>query len=197
MGFSSLDPDRGLDKFAANFICTMARSLIGKYGYTKSDLHDIEQELACHLIAKFPKYDPAKARRTTFTADIVSRKLVSMLRHRRALCRKLDGGRTSLSDPMVDADDEISERSQTIDEATIRSHTGQDRRSEETLAELRMDLETMIPALPPKLREFCELLLRMPMDEVVKHLGISRPTAKRRISAILEYFRDADLDQYL
>jgi DNA-directed RNA polymerase specialized sigma24 family protein len=124
MRSSSLDPARGLDKFAANFIRQASKRLIGKYGYLPDDREDIEQELAAELIARFAKWDPAKGARTTYTSAVLKHTIASIVRRRRAERRNKARSPQSLDAATVNVDDEAVSLARAIPDASKFKHTG-------------------------------------------------------------------------
>jgi len=198
MGFTLLAPESGLDKFAANRIRKAARLLIGKYGFLPSDLHDIEQELAAEVIAKFPKWDPAKGSRTTFIATIIDRKVASMVRERRTERRNDARSPASLDGVEVGIDDETTSLAQVVDDAVRLKHLGISILSGQSFAELRLDARTALSQLNLKQRNLCRLLMSgMSIAKAARVLGISRTAACKRRRAILKHFEDLGLRKFL
>jgi RNA polymerase sigma-70 factor (ECF subfamily) len=198
MGFNLLDPDRGLDKFAAGFIRQMARKLVGKFGFTESDRDDLEQELVAELVARFPKFNPSRGKRTTFTSSVLKNKVANLLRDRRALCRNRGRSPESLNAESRLSDGRTVETAQLIDDSARLAHTGRLPQNPEELARLRFDLQQVIPHLPEKLRDLCQLLLEgLSVTEAARTLGVSRATVVKRQRQILNRFRDHGLDGYL
>lgn len=76
-----------LDEYATTLIRLKARQLIGKYGFTKSDREDIQQELTLDLLMRLDRFDPRKAKPTTFVRLIVDRHVATLLRKRTSRAR--------------------------------------------------------------------------------------------------------------
>ena len=74
---------RILDGYARDIIRYKARQLIGKYGFTRDDYDDLQQEMMLDLLRRLGKYDPSKAGLSTFVARIVDRKVSTLIRHQR------------------------------------------------------------------------------------------------------------------
>jgi RNA polymerase sigma-70 factor (ECF subfamily) len=198
MGFRSLDPDRGIDRFTAKFIRQAAQRLVGKYGYTRTDRDDIEQELATELVVKFPRWDRAKGTRTTYAKVVLKRKIATMVRERRAAQGNAARCPTSLNVPVAGDDDGLGDLSRLIEEGSKGRHLSRSRRSDQSLSELRQDIKKVMSRMPVKLRNACRLLMHgLSITEAAQVLGISRVTATNRVRAILERFRANDLDTSL
>jgi RNA polymerase sigma-70 factor (ECF subfamily) len=74
---------RILDGYARDVIRHKARQLIGKYGFTRDDYDDLQQEMMLDLLRRLGKYDPSRAGLSTFVARIVDRKVSTLIRHQR------------------------------------------------------------------------------------------------------------------
>ena len=91
----------GIDAYAANLIRNKARLLVGKAGLSESDRPDLEQELMIDLLERMKRYNPAKAKKTTFMARIVERRIASLLEIDMPLrtCRPDEGDAWTTSPP--------------------------------------------------------------------------------------------------
>ncbi len=86
-----------VEDYAKRLIHHKAKELIGRYGFTRSDQEDIEQELTLRLIGRWRYYDPARGRPATFYKVVVARGIASILEHRRAPTRTPPSPIVSLS----------------------------------------------------------------------------------------------------
>lgn len=159
----------GLGKYAHGLITNKARELARRPGFGSSDRDDIEQELALDLIVRLRNYDPAKARRTTFMARIVEHRIATLIEERNAACRdwrlRADAGdRDSFdSDGLGDAESALD----------LIPDPACDSAEDITL---RIDLESVLDALPEDLRGLWDLLLESSIPQISKQTGIPSST---------------------
>lgn len=79
-----------LDGFEERFIHHMARKLVGKAGFTDSDLDDIKQDLRADVLSRLGRFDPARSPRHGFVVMRARRCAATILERRRAA--KRNGG---------------------------------------------------------------------------------------------------------
>ena len=182
-----------LSRYAMDLIRCKARQLIGKAGFTRSDVEDIEQDLALDLLERLPKYDASKAAETTFVARVVERKISKLLRHRAQERRYYGRVSCSLDDLVEDGDGRSIARSGIIggaqpgdaacgaDEATNRRH----------------DVSRVLDRLPEDLRGIAERLRTRTVMETAKDLGVPRTTLYGAVNRIRTVFEEAGLRDYL
>lgn len=88
------------DPYVHDLIRIKARQLIGKAGFTAADKEDIEQELMLDLLQRLKKFDPTKAKRTTFMVRVVNHRIASLIEERQARCRDWRLCLDSLDEPI-------------------------------------------------------------------------------------------------
>ncbi len=59
-----------------------ARGLVGRHGYTRSDVEDIVQDLALHVLERMGKYDPGRGAWSTFLTRLIRNKVVHLIEYR-------------------------------------------------------------------------------------------------------------------
>ncbi len=59
-----------------------ARGLVGRHGYTRSDVEDIVQDLALHVLERMGKYDPGRGAWSTFLTRLIRNKIVHLIEYR-------------------------------------------------------------------------------------------------------------------
>ena len=171
-----------LGDYARDLIKNKARTLVGKAGFRASDLEDLEQELALDLFARLPKFNPERARRTTFMAMVVDHKLSALLDERHAQCRDWRLCRESL-DECAECEGGVS-RADTLADASVPTR--------DDLA-LGIDLQRALETLPPDLRELWDLLLDSNINRVARQAGISRATIYAKRERLGQALRDAGM----
>lgn len=167
----------GFDRYADPLIRHKARQLVGKAGFTEDDRADLEQELALDLLQRMPRFDPDKAKVTTFMTRVVEHRISTLLAARHAQCRDWRLNQVSLNAPVDDSD-------QAEDLIHFVPHDSEDVR----VMENRLDMERMLASLPDEQRQLCEQLKEHTMAESARILGLPRSTLYGRLNSIRECF---------
>lgn len=167
----------GFDRYADPLIRHKARQLVGKAGFTEDDRADLEQELALDLLQRIPRFDPDKAKVTTFMTRVVEHRISTLLAARHAQCRDWRLNQVSLNAPVDDSD-------QAEDLIHFVPHDSEDVR----VMENRLDMERMLASLPDEQRQLCEQLKEHTMAESARILGLPRSTLYGRLNSIRECF---------
>jgi len=171
-----------LDEYAMTHIRLKARQLIGRYGFTRSDREDIEQELTLDLLTRLSRFDPDKARSATFVRLVVDRCAASLVRKRKALVR--DYRRASSLDELIDEDDN--------ENVAELSYDDQEQR------ELAIDLCEALNQLPDDLRAIAEALRDGgKIAELAREHGLTREAMRWRVKKIRRHFAQRGLDRYI
>lgn len=178
----SADNKSTLDEYAMTFIRLKARTLIGKYGFNRSDREDIEQELTLDLLTRLSRYDPSKARSATFVRLVVDRCVASLIRKRQALMRDYRRATQSLDD-LIDEEDN--------DNAAELSYDDQEKR------ELAIDMAEALGELPDELRSIAEALRDGKLAEVARDRGLTREAMRWRVKKIRDHFARRGLHEYV
>jgi len=177
----------GIDGFAAERIRIKARQLVGKGGFTESDVDDIEQELRLDLLKRFPDYDAARGSWEGFISGVLDHRIGSLVASRMAEKRDWRRVAFSLNEMIPDGEGEEVERVATMPadepEANIRA--------------LAFDLAKALADLPPKLRRLCKNLQDTNITEIAREEGVSRKTVYGWIKKIRERLEDRGLHHYL
>jgi len=174
-----------------------ARQIVGKAGFTRDDIEDIESELTTDLLTRLPKFDPEKAQRDTFADRIVTRRISNLIRYRIQEKRDYRREACSLNEMIVDREGNTVERAQTMcgDAAAIRLGTRDRTRCQE--ANLRFDVSVMLKGLPEDLRQVAEELKSKSVADTARALGVPRSTLYGAIGRLRVIFAEAGLREYL
>lgn len=190
------DSPRGLDEYALRLIRSKARQLVGKAGFTASDREDIEQDLALHLLARLPHYDPRRANGEAFTTQVVQNRVRTLLEHRSAECRNWRRCRASLHDTVACDDGDPVERGDDLDAEAFLRRTGRTDESDPPHQDLRIDVARAVDDLPPRLREIAVGLAHGNPTDVARAAGVNRKLVYRAIEQIRAHFEAAGLRAY-
>jgi len=177
------DTRTAIDECATTLIRIKARQLVGRFGFTKSDQEDIEQDLALHVLRKLGCFDPRRGSPNTFVDRIVQRRIISILRRRYA--QRADYRRTvPLDEALRDAD---HGKCEPVDERAPHADA----------RDTAVDLAETIESLDVEARELCRLLMQESVAEAARRLALTRAQVRTRIARIRRQFGDAGLDIYL
>lgn len=144
----------------------------------RSEAEDIASELMARLLEEWDGFDPARGTREAYINQVVSTRLLSLLRDRSAQKRsaKVDG-----IDP---SDDRLVDHSSSGKEWLLN-------------VDRRIDLNIAFGKLTPKQRAVCTQLLRDVVSPAAKEMGMPRSTFRYAVTKIRQIFRDAGLEKYL
>ena len=182
-----------ISDYAAQLIRRKARQLVGKAGFTRDDVEDLEQEMTLDLLERLPKFDPDKAAHTTFVARVIERKISKLFRARKRERRDYRRESGSLNDPITDGEGESTERACTIGQDEVNIRAGRRNRTREEEARLHFDVSLVLSGLPEDLRAVAEQLMAGTITEAAKSLGMPRSTLYGAIGRLRPFFENADL----
>jgi len=186
-----------LTKYTITLVQCKARQLVGKAGYTLDDVEDLEQDLIRDLLERMEKFDPAKAKLSTFADRVVCRRICNLLRHRQAEMRDHRCVAFSMNEEL-ETEEGPMERHETIGQDEVDLRTGRYNRPAADRAHLHMDMNAVLIGLSPELRQIADMLRTMSVAEVARSLGIPRSTFRDNYLAQLrEAFAVSRLDDYL
>ena len=184
--------DAGLNRFTAWLIHKKAKGLIGEYGFTKSDLRDIEQDMTLDLLQRLQAFDPRRAQRHTFVVMIVDHRVAAIIEHRTAAMRDRRREVCSLNEDVYDDEGKTVERSETLD-----AERGRTWRELEEMRDLKADLGTVLEGLPPDLRSLALARQTKSWAEIAQERGVPRTSLYSDIRRLKAAVKRTELDQYL
>lgn len=186
-----------LDDFALRLIRRKARQISRRHGFNRSDLPDLQQELALIVLRRLADFDPCRSHYNAFVTTIVERYTATILEHRSAGKRAVhrDGG--SLNVNVVDGEGSTVELAATICSSQASRHTGQYRRCSEDAWNLAHDVAAVLDEMPPQMRRVCELVMRESKAAAARELGMSQGALYEMLQRILARFENAGLRDYL
>jgi len=156
--------------------CTAAR-MVGRHGYTEQDREDIEQDLACDLLRRLRRFDPAKGSGTPSSpAASKRRRPTSSAPARSGSAAPCSSAMSSARTSTKGARRRIELMIDAAQAETVR------------LDELRDDVATAIAVLPANLRSIAVGLQSDTHRVVARRHGISRRQLYHGIDAIRDVF---------
>ncbi len=185
----------GLGDYAAWLIGWKVGRLIGSYGYTDSDRDDLEQDLALDLLRRLPHFDPSRAQLNTFIARVIDHCVSTIIEARTARCRDWRATRRAPKEAVTVSADSEGHRTQAVTKDGYLVRTRAASRSEETVADLGLDVRRLVAKLPPRRRRVCEALAAgIPPTEIAREIGVHRATVYEDLAEIRRAFRAAGLE---
>jgi len=185
-----------IDRFVRDLVRRKARQLVGKAGFTRSDLEDLEQELYLKLVKAARSFDPVHAHWRSFATAVVERHTASLLRDKQA--EKRDSRRVCSLEMIVGQDEEGPVKlGETIGQPEYDARRGCWPREEQELCQLVQDVADVVAGLPAELRELAEALKTESISQIARRTGLSRSAINARVDQLRERFEQAGLRNYL
>ena len=186
------------DGYAARLIQAEVRKLAGHAGIRACDSEDIEQDLKLAVFLSLPQFDLARAAWATFVATVVESRILDILKERMRIKREHSHPVVLLSQPVVDEDGLPAELGDvlTCDEVTPVSALRTDETSASglgplALAELEMDVRSVIEALSDDLQELAVRLKWQSLRAAACDMGLSRRAVCRMTRELRTRFESA------
>lgn len=189
---------RILDGYAREVIRHKARQLIGKYGFTRDDYDDLQQEMMLDLLRRLGKYDPSRAGLSTFVARVVDRKVSTLIRHQRQEKRDYRRHVCPLDAQIEDQDGQQRGLDEVLSQDAFDEEIARYDRPEAERIDLRLDLSLVLDDLPEDLRHLARRLQTRTVAEIARELGVPRSTLyEKGIARLRKIFEDNGLREYL
>lgn len=164
--------------FATLVIRTETGKLLNRGLIRRTEREDLAGELMAQLLEIWGRFDPDRGTREAFINQVVSTRLVSLLRERNSQKRR------ATTEPIDASDDRFVDH----------SSAGEGSRCQ---IDLRVDLRVALGRLTPRQREICDQLMREAITPAARQMGVPRSTLRDAVARIREVFRDAGLEAYL
>lgn len=166
-----------------NSIRFKARKLVGHYGFTESDIPDIEQELAIEVFLKQSSFDKLRAKLATFIDRVCENKIRDIIRERTADCR--DVMKTNSLHEELEFE---STKIYKIDNLAA---------PKDCYPGMHMDVEAFFQSLSPEENELLMQLRDMSQTAIAKATGTSLSTVNYRVSQLREKIQNQDFFGFL
>jgi hypothetical protein len=173
------------DDHTSELVRCKARQIRHRIGLPRTDLPDLEQDLAIHVWTRLGRYDPRRnPDRTAFVRMLVGHAAATVFRGRvRRTCQapaSLDALLRAARVP--DAPTEPVDRR--AGDQPERAHA------------LTLDVAAVLASLPRPLRRVAEALKTRSVSDAARHLKLSRTTLYRRLAELREAFAAAGLEEF-
>jgi hypothetical protein len=179
----------GINPMVVRIARSAARRVIGRHGFTESDLPDLEQELVCAGLKALERLDPERGNGVGLTAAAVKSRLNSILISRYA--QKRDWRKCGSLNTEIPGRSEDDETSSLIENLPSGGNFGlPDKEGRNpSWKQLRCrDVNTAIGYLPSELRELCEDLKSMTSYEIMAERNLTHAQFYSRLAKIRRFF---------
>lgn len=176
--------------YAGRFIRFRVSQLAGKFGISRSDRADLEQDLRIALLERVDKFDPERGHWNVFVFTIIERTIAAMFTPGKVEQRMTELEFDSLSSLVASGDCSETSLAQLVlpeDQARISGRRVVDHVGE---VDRNHDVAILLERLPPDLREIATLLMHKSVAAVARELDIPRATLRRRIKTIRGIFSE-------
>jgi RNA polymerase sigma-70 factor (ECF subfamily) len=175
------------DGLATRCVRRKVATMLNWVGFTQLDAEDLEQELTLAVIQRLPKYDPTRARLSTYLSSVVRVAALAMIRRRRTAQRNHGRPPASLDAPRQPGRGRTLTRAQGTGQAQARRHLTVATRSEEDVVAMQHDMAIAVASLDPDLAEVCRDVMS----------GRRRQVCGEGLEQIRDRFRQSAIDAYL
>lgn len=194
MANACFDPSE--DRFIRGIINRKVNQLIGRAGFTSQDRESLEQEMLARVLQALRRFNPDISHRNKFVTAVVERYVANMLRNKKA--GKRDYRRiTSLNVSIEITSEGLTEFSQTIGDREFDARLGRERRSEQEINQLAMDMAEVMSTLPETWRTMLELRKSRTMVEVAEAMDVPRTTLNDWMRRVRQRFENKGMQDYL
>lgn len=182
-----------IESFATKIIRQKARQLIGKYGFSRSDREDLEQDLWLDLIRRWEKHGENVKDPKAFVVTIVDRQIATLIEQRQSK-KHSDEDLRSLHTLVPDEDGRLVPFSEVLPSAQAQARNQTDTLSDLASCDLRLDVAEVVRHLPSDLRKVCRLLQGQSQASAARTLKITRGAMRKAVRSIQGRFLSAGLD---
>lgn len=188
--------DDAIDPWASRYIRGKVRQMIRYQGFSRQEREDLYHDFAADLLQRQPNFDPSVATWEAFVVVVCENCFANILAHRNAVMRSEQSEDGSLDTPVV-VEERVLPFGATLPDSQRSAHTRRTPRPADEASELHLDVAAMIAALPPCLRELCELLKHQSLGDAARAVGRHRSTVHDAIRKLRTLFEAAGFRDYL
>ena len=187
----------GINEYAVKLVKFRASKLVGDVGFTEADREDLEQEMILDFLLRLPKFDPRRAKKSTFIAQLVEHSVIGIVGKQKAAMRDYRLRAGSLNECREDEDGHQTERIQTLGEDEYFRRINGQARSRQELEELTIDLKSAIAELPAELRTLCQRLRKETLSGISRGTGVPRTTLYDLLKKLAVMLEETKIKDYL
>lgn len=165
----------------------LASGMVGQSGYTEHDADDLLQILIIAGTLALPRFNQAKAKRSTFIYSVLREKVIDLARHAGRAKRDRTCEAFSLDETWPEDETGETAWGEIIGEEHTLNQDGAIRADHADLRPLRADIKEVIEDLPPSLRDLCRLHFALRPEEARREAGMAKSTHHRAIAKIREF----------
>lgn len=167
--------NEGVDPQVSQIIQHKARRLIGKAGFTPSDLPDIEQEMLFKLSRSQAAYDPSRAKPSTFVKTVAERQGMNLVR------KQQSRGRSKV-------------RLHSLEGHALAGLAG--RPYSQTPLDLQFDVQEKISQLSQSDQDLCKCLMHMTFSQTARAMSVPRSTLQDMVRRMGHRLMELGLESY-
>ncbi|OGV47607.1 MAG: hypothetical protein A2017_10015 [Lentisphaerae bacterium GWF2_44_16] len=171
----------GIDPEIVKQVHWAAMKAIGKSGFTKSDLPDIEQELMIAALEGQKYLRESVKNEKAFISGIINNRIKTIFRERNRKSRNWHKCCLSLNIPVELDDGDIEELINLIDNDHLLRCNSYYWPDPYWDIDLALNINAVIRELPKSLQRFCEELKNKSIKELMKEKNITRKCIYRKI----------------
>jgi DNA-directed RNA polymerase specialized sigma24 family protein len=166
---------QGIDPQAKQIIQHKARRLIGKAGFTPSDLPDIEQEMLFKLSRSQAAYDPKRAKPSTFVKTVAERQGMNLVR------KQQSRGRSKV-------------QLHSLEGRALAGLAG--RTSSQALLDLQLDVQEKVSQLSQSDQDLCKCLMHMTFSQTARAMSVPRSTLQDMVRRMGHRLVELGMESY-
>jgi RNA polymerase sigma-70 factor (ECF subfamily) len=174
-----------------------AWQMVGKYGFTKDDVEDIQQEIMLDILNRLPKFKRNHRGIRKFIRRLIDNRISYLKKHREAKLRDHRRIERGLDDWSHDEHNRWTSLGATITEDDALGHLGRRRLSSRKRIDLALDTVALLDQLSKLDRKLCLQLQAKTVSEISRQTGVVRTRIYERLRVIRQKFLQAGMDEYL
>lgn len=183
-----------LGAYTQKLIRIKARQLIRTPWFDQFEREDVQQELQLYVLKHIDKFDPSKAKLSTFIRRIVDSHAAMLVRDRRRAKRAPGFFARSIERLQDHVTDEPRDGAETVAEADALRRLGLPAADLLATHEMLAAVTRVVADLPAPLAEVCARLADGSVASVARELGVSRRQVRNALAELRRRFAAAGLD---
>jgi RNA polymerase sigma-70 factor (ECF subfamily) len=183
-----------LDPWVLQLVRNKARKLARNAGRRHLDRADLEQEFLLHLTSKAKQFDPARGEWHAFAMRVLERYAANLQRD--LLAEKRDPRRVCSLHAAASRHEDADSRAQHVGQRSNDDRRLFHDRDDLELAQLRLDVRSVLASLPSDLHALAVALMEKPLAQVARDWGVPRSRLYALVYRLQARCVRAGLDKY-